>query len=167
MSRCACPGGMGEDCRLEERGERSWGTRTGPESPRLEEERGAGSGAGGLALAPRRRPLWLSLLPAPQVLQHPVHFLLFAQSLKDRQQVQELRVIHVIKPRLHGNSIFRMENVGSRGVVHDDDVPELSPEPTKIFNIVPSVENAGFPEESRPKHTPLVQQVSHRVSILG
>lgn len=59
-----------------------------------------------------------------------------------------------------------MENVGSRGVVHNDDVPELSPEPTKIFNIVPSVENAGFPEESRPKHTPLVQQVSHRVSIL-
>ncbi len=59
-----------------------------------------------------------------------------------------------------------MENVGSRGVVHNDDVPELSPEPTKVFNIVPSVENAGFPEESRPKHTPLVQQVSHRVSIL-
>ncbi len=71
MSRCACPGGMGEDCRLE--------------------ERGAGIG------------LRLSLLPAPQVLQHPVHFLLFAQSLKDRQQVQELRVIHVIEPRLHGN----------------------------------------------------------------
>lgn len=59
-----------------------------------------------------------------------------------------------------------MENVGSRGVVHNDDVPELSPEPTKVFNIVPSVENAGLPEESHPKHAPLVQQVSHRISIL-
>lgn len=59
-----------------------------------------------------------------------------------------------------------MENVGCRGVVHNDDVPELSPEPTKVFNIVPSVENAGFPEESCPKHTPLVQQVCHRVGIL-
>ncbi len=72
MSRCACPGGMGEV--------RTAGWR-----------RGAGIG------------LRLSLLPAPQVLQHPVHFLLFAQSLKDRQQVQELRVIHVIEPWLHGN----------------------------------------------------------------
>lgn len=59
-----------------------------------------------------------------------------------------------------------MENIGSRRVVHNDDVPELSPEPTKVFDIVPSVENAGFPEESCPKHTPLVQQVSHRVGIL-
>lgn len=86
---------------------------------------------------------------------------LLKKSISNRTMVW-LRVSSAIKT----HSIFRMENVGSRGVVHNDDVPELSPEPTKVFDIVPSVENTGFPEESRPKHTPLVQQISHRVGIL-
>lgn len=91
MSLCACHGGIGE-------------VRTA--GWRREELRAERSGSSalhrGTSLAPRQA-LRVRLLPAPQVLQHPVHVLLFAQSLKERQQVQELRVSHVIKPRLHGN----------------------------------------------------------------
>lgn len=44
-----------------------------------------------------------SLLPASEVLQNSVHVLFLAQSLKERKQVQQLGVGHVIEPRLHGN----------------------------------------------------------------
>lgn len=48
MSRCACPGGMGEDCRLEERGEeRGAGGLALAPSPPASRRRGAGSGAVG------------------------------------------------------------------------------------------------------------------------
>lgn len=40
------------------------------------------------------------LLPASQILQDSVNLFLFAESLKERQQVQQLCVIHVIKPGL-------------------------------------------------------------------
>lgn len=43
------------------------------------------------------------LLPASQILQDSVNLLFFAESLKERQQVQELCVIHVIKPGLDWN----------------------------------------------------------------
>lgn len=52
---------------------------------------GGGEGTGG--------PRWV-LLPGPQVLQDPVHLVFFAESLKERQQVQELCVIHVVEPGL-------------------------------------------------------------------
>lgn len=60
-----------------------------------------------------------------------------------------------------------MENVRSRRIVDNDDVAELPSEPAEVFDIVPSVENAGFSEEPRSKDPPLVEQVCHRVSILG
>lgn len=44
--------------------------------------------------------LWCVLLPASQILQDSVNLLFFAESLKERQQVQELCVIHVVKPGL-------------------------------------------------------------------
>lgn len=43
------------------------------------------------------------LLPASQILQDSVNLFFFAKSLKERQQVQELCVIHVVKPGLDGN----------------------------------------------------------------
>lgn len=43
------------------------------------------------------------LLPASQILQDSVNLLFFAESLKERQQVQELRVIHVVEPGLDWN----------------------------------------------------------------
>lgn len=50
-----------------------------------------------------RRPLAAPpslLLPASQVLQDSVNLLFFAESLKERQQVQQLRVIHIVEPGL-------------------------------------------------------------------
>lgn len=43
------------------------------------------------------------LLPASQVLQDAINLLLFTQSLEERQQVQQLRVIQVVKPGLDRN----------------------------------------------------------------
>lgn len=43
------------------------------------------------------------LLPASQVLQDAVNLFLFTQSLEERQQVQQLRVVHVVKPGLDRN----------------------------------------------------------------
>lgn len=40
------------------------------------------------------------LLPASQILQDSVNLLFFAESLKERQQVQQLCVIHIVKPGL-------------------------------------------------------------------
>lgn len=40
------------------------------------------------------------LLPASQILQDSVNLFFFAESLKERQQVQELCVIHIVKPGL-------------------------------------------------------------------
>lgn len=40
------------------------------------------------------------LLPASEVLQDAVNFFFLTESLKERQQVQQLRVIHVVKPGL-------------------------------------------------------------------
>lgn len=51
------------------------------------------------------------LLPASQILQDSVNLLFFAESLKERQQVQELCVIHIVKPGLDRDSIFWVENV--------------------------------------------------------
>lgn len=49
------------------------------------------------------------LLPASQILQDSVNLLFFAESLKERQQVQELCVIHIVKPGLDWN-LWRQEN---------------------------------------------------------
>lgn len=44
--------------------------------------------------------LWGALLPASQVLQDSVNLFFFAESLKERQQVQQLCVIHIVEPGL-------------------------------------------------------------------
>lgn len=55
--------------------------------------------------------LWCVLLPASQILQDSINLFFFAESLKERQQVQELCVIHIVKPGLDRDSIFWVENV--------------------------------------------------------
>lgn len=57
---------------------------------------------------------WRVLLPASEILQDAVNLFFFAESLKERQQVQELCVIHVVEPGLNRDSIFWMENVRGR-----------------------------------------------------
>lgn len=41
------------------------------------------------------------LLPASQVLQDSVNLVFIADALEERQQVQELRVVHVVEPGLN------------------------------------------------------------------
>lgn len=64
------------------------------------------------------------------------------------------------------HSVLGVKDVRCRRVVHYDDVAQLSAESTQVFDVVSSVEHAGFPKESRPKYSPLVQEVGHRVSVL-
>lgn len=63
--------------------------------------------------------------------------------------------------------ILRVEDVGGRWVVYNDDFTELPAQSAEVFDVVSSVENTGFPEEPSAKYPPLVQQVCHRVSILN
>lgn len=65
-----------------------------PESERCERRRGQ-SGERRSLVAPTS-----VLLPASQVLQNSVNLFFFAESLKERQQVQQLCVIHIVKPGL-------------------------------------------------------------------
>lgn len=62
--------------------------------------------------------------------------------------------------------IFGMENVGCWRVIQNDDVSELSTQAAEVFDVVAPVEHTGLPEEPCVEHTPLVQQVCHRVSVL-
>lgn len=63
--------------------------------------------------------------------------------------------------------ILRMEDVGGRRIVHNDHFAQLPPKATQVFHIVPTMENTRFPEEPGPEHTPAVQQIGHRVCVLG
>ena len=68
---------------------------------------------------------------------------------------------------LKTHSILWVENVRGGWIVNNDDVAELSSQPAEVFDIVSSVKNAGFSKKSCSEHTPLVQQVCHRVCILS
>lgn len=67
-----------------------------PESERCGCRKGQRVGRGWRAQA----ALWCVLLPASQILQDSVNLFFFAESLKERQQVQQLCVIHIVKPGL-------------------------------------------------------------------
>lgn len=45
-----------------------------------------------------------------------------SQISKERHKVRELRVMGIIEPRRHGDSVVRMEDVRRRGVIDDDRV---------------------------------------------
>lgn len=62
--------------------------------------------------------------------------------------------------------VLRVEDVRGRRVVDDDDSTELPAQSAEVFDVVSSVENAGFPEEPGAEHPPLVQQVCHGIGIL-
>lgn len=106
-------------------------------------------------------------LPAAERMQHAVDVVFPAQALEERDEVQELRVCHIIKPGLHGDCILGVEDVRGRRIVHDDDFAQLPTKATQVFHVVPAMENTGFSEESGPEHTPAIKQVSHRICVLG
>lgn len=68
------------------------GGREGPLSQGLQSAQ-AGTGRGPEAPRPG--------LPAAESVQHAVHIVLPAQALEERDEVQQLRVRHVIEPGLH------------------------------------------------------------------
>lgn len=63
----------------------------------------------------------------------------------------------IVRIRIETYGVLRVEDVRGGRVVHYDHFAELSAEPAEVFNIVPSVEHAGFSEEASTKHTPLIE----------
>lgn len=55
--------------------------------------------------------------------------------------------------------VVRVEDVGGRRIVNDDDLIKVATKATEVLNIIPSMEDAGLPEETTAESTPLVQQV--------
>jgi len=84
---------------------------------------------------------------------------------EDPRCIQQNPEKQLVVKRTHG--IFWVENVRGGRIVDDDDVAELSSQPTEVFDVVPSVEDAGFSKESLSEDAPLVQQVGHGVRVLS
>lgn len=103
----------------------------------------------------------------PLVLEDCVDIIHFAQPLKEGDEVQQLGVGHVIEPRGHRHCVIGVEDVGGRGVVHDDDLVQVATQATQVFDVITSVEDTGLPEEAGAESTPLVQEVGDGVCILG
>lgn len=62
--------------------------------------------------------------------------------------------------------VVRVEDVGGRGVVNDDDLIEVATQATQVLDVIPSMEDAGLPEEATAESPPLVQQVRNWICIL-
>ena len=63
--------------------------------------------------------------------------------------------------------VVGVEDVGGRGVVHDDHLVQVAAQPAQVLDVVPPVEDARLPEETGAEHPPLVQQVGHGVGVLS
>lgn len=59
------------------------------------------------------------LARSPLLLEDRVDTVHFAQPLEERDEVQQLRVGHVVEPGGHGHRVVGMEDVGGGGVVHE------------------------------------------------
>lgn len=59
-----------------------------------------------------------------------------------------------------------MKDVGGRGVVHDDDLVEVTSEATQVLDVVTSVEDTGFPEQAAAERAPFVQEVGDWICVL-
>lgn len=62
--------------------------------------------------------------------------------------------------------VVGVEDVGGRGVVHDDDLVEVATQATQVLDVITSVEDAGLPEQAAAEGAPLVQEVGDGVCIL-
>lgn len=107
------------------------------------------------------------MLRGPQLSKAGVDILCSTQFLKDWDQVQQLSVCHVIKPRLHGHGILWVEDVRGGRVVQNEGFPQVPSQAAEVLDIAALMEHAGLTEEAGPEHPTPVQQISHRVGILG
>lgn len=72
-------------------------------------------------------PNFLPLLTwSPLLCEEIIDVILFAQSLKEGNKIEELGVRHVIKPGRHRNCVFRMEDVRGWRVINDDHFVQFS-----------------------------------------
>ncbi len=62
--------------------------------------------------------------------------------------------------------VVGVEDVGGRGVVHDDDLVQVPTQATQVLDVIASVEDAGLPEQAAAESAPLVQEVGDGVCIL-
>lgn len=62
--------------------------------------------------------------------------------------------------------VVRVEDVGGRGVVHDDDLVQVATQAAQVLHVVAPVEDAGLPEQAAAESAPLVQEVGDGVCIL-
>lgn len=91
----------------------------------------------------------------------------FAQPLEERDEVEQLGVGHVVKPRGHRHCVIRMEDVGGGGVVHYNDFVKVTTQATQVLDVIPSVKDARLPEKAAAESTPLVQEIGDWVCILS
>lgn len=80
-------------------------------------------------------------LPAAESVQHTVHVVLPAQALEEWDEVQQLRVRHVVEPGLHGDGILGVEDVGGRRIVHNDHFAQLPTKATQVLHVISAMEN--------------------------
>ena len=62
--------------------------------------------------------------------------------------------------------VVGVEDVRGRGVVHDDDLVQVAPQPAQVLHVVPPVEDARLPEQATAEGPPLVKEVWHGVGVL-
>lgn len=144
----------------------------------------------GRAMEETSRPLRPVLSLSPQLIHPGVDVIGPAQVFKQRQQVKELRVVHVVEPRNHGNlretrarqqqprphggqlipsgthGVVGVEDVGGGRVVQDQSLVKVSAQTAQVLHVATLVEDARLSEQSGPEHAALVQEVRHRVCVL-
>ena len=59
-----------------------------------------------------------------------------------------------------------MEDVGGRGVVHDDDLVKVATQAAQVLDVISSVEDAGLPEQATAESTPLVEEIRDGICVL-
>lgn len=62
--------------------------------------------------------------------------------------------------------VVGVEDIGGRGVVHDDDLVQVATQATQVLDVITSVEDAGLPEQAAAESAPLVQEIRDGVCIL-
>lgn len=81
-----------------------------------------------------------------KLVQPGVNIINLTKFFEHRQKVEQFRVVHVVEPWHHRDSIIRVEDVGGRRVVQDEGFVEVSAQAAQIFDIAALVEYARFPE---------------------
>ena len=92
-------------------------------------------------------------------LQEGVDIFSLTQLLKERSQLEQFFVFHIVKPGDAGNSVLRMKDVRSWRIIQDNNLTKLPSQATQVFHVVAPVEDARLSKESSSEYIPFIQQV--------